>query len=323
MSGKIRCLAALLTLALLLSGCAAAEKPGAPQTALEKTAAYLQKSVPEPAPGSVGGEWRVLGLARSGLEVPEAYFTGYYDRLCARLDEQQGVLDTRRSTEYSRTILALTALGHDPADAADYDLTAPLGDFAWVSGQGVNGVIWALIALDSGNYTVADSETGAPDVRERYLQALLDAQNEDGSWGLMPGTADADLTAMALQALAAHLAQPEAQAAADRGIAALAQQQEADGGFLAWGEGSSESVAQAIVALSALGISIDDARFIKNSATLSDVLMRFALEDGSFSHTQGGESDQMATEQAFYALTALARAEDGKTALYDMTDVVK
>lgn len=323
MSGKIRCLAALLTLALLLSGCAAAEKPGAPQTALEKTAAYLQKSVPEPAPGSVGGEWRVLGLARSGLEVPEAYFTGYYDRLCARLDEQQGVLDTRRSTEYSRTILALTALGHDPADAADYDLTAPLGDFAWVSGQGVNGVIWALIALDSGNYTVADSETGAPDVRERYLQALLDAQNEDGSWGLMPGTADADLTAMALQALAAHLAQPEAQAAADRGVAALAQQQEADGGFLAWGEGSSESVAQAIVALSALGISMDDARFIKNSATLSDVLMRFALKDGSFSHTQGGESDQMATEQAFYALTALARAEDGKTALYDMTDVVK
>ena len=281
--------------------------------------------MPEPAPGSVGGEWRVLGLARSGLEVPEAYFTGYYDRLCARLDEQQGVLDTRRSTEYSRTILALTALGHDPADAADYDLTAPLGDFAWVSGQGVNGVIWALIALDSGNYTVADSETGAPDVRERYLQALLDAQNEDGSWGLMPGTADADLTAMTLQALAKYHDQADVAAAVERGLAVLSSLQEQDGGYTSWGSSNSESVAQVIVALMELGVSLDDERFVKNGVTVEDALLRFAQESGAFVHVPDGSGgdDGMATEQAFYALAAIHRAETGETTLYDMTDVMQ
>ena len=31
----------------------------------------------------------------------------------------------------------------------------------------------------------------------------------------------------------------------------------------------------------------------------------------------------MATEQAFYALAAIHRAETGKTTLYDMTDVMQ
>ena len=29
--------------------------------------------------GSIGGEWAVLGLARSGYAVPEGYYQSYYD----------------------------------------------------------------------------------------------------------------------------------------------------------------------------------------------------------------------------------------------------
>ena len=57
--------------------------------------------------------------------------------------------------------------------------------------------------------------------------------------------------------------------------------------------------------------------------TLPQVLERFACEDGSYRHSLNGNSDEMATEQAFYALAAIHRAETGKTTLYDMTDVMQ
>ena len=52
-----------------------------------------------------------------------------------------------------------------------------------------------------------------------------------------------------------------------------------------------------------------------------DALLSFAA-DGGFRHTADGERNDMATEQALCALTAYARLLDGKTALYDMTDVL-
>ena len=99
--------------------------------------------------------------------------------------------------------------------------------------------------------------------------------------------------------------------------------QDADGGFSGIDGSSSESIAQVIVALSALGIDADqDPRFIKNGVSALDALLAFQLEDGSFKHIADGKSDGMATEQAYYALTAYFRMVEGKTALYDMTDVI-
>ena len=96
-----------------------------------------------------------------------------------------------------------------------------------------------------------------------------------------------------------------------------------NGAYLSWDEENSESVCQVIVALTELGISLDNERFVKNGQTLPQVLERFACEDGSYRHSLNGNSDEMATEQAFYALAAIHRAETGKTTLYDMTDVMQ
>ena len=79
-------------------------------------------------------------------------------------------------------------------------------------------------------------------------------------------------------------------------------------------------IAFTLVALTELGISPDDERFMKNGAAVEDVLLRFQLEDGSFAHTQDGGSDLTATTQALYALAAAQRQRDGKTTLYDMTE---
>lgn len=317
----IKRLSALLLLLAMLVSLAACGKE---ETPIEKTARYLQAQIPEPTCAAVGGDWLVFGLARSGLKAPQKYFDTYYKNVEDYIVSVDGVLSRKKNTEYSRVILALTAIGKNPADAAGFNLLLPLGDFDETVRQGVNGVIFALLALDSGGYEIPEApEAETQATRELYVGELLRREIPDGGWALTGGTPDADMTAMALQALAKYRDRQDVEDAVQRGLAALSALQEPNGAYLSWDEENSESVCQVIVALTELGISLDDERFVKNGQTLPQVLERFACEDGSYRHSLNGSSDEMATEQAFYALAAIHRAETGKTTLYVMTDVMQ
>ena len=317
---KLLCILLLLPLLLSLTAC------GKPETQLEKTAGYLQAQIAEPGTGSVGGDWLIFGLARSGVKVPQKYFDAYYENVEAAVREKNGVLSDRKYTEYSRTVLALTAIGKNPADVAGFDLLKPLADFEQVTRQGINGTIFALLALDSGNYEIPENPDAAVQAtRQMYVDELLARALPDGGWTLTGGEPDVDITAMTLQALAKYRDQADVTAAVERGLAVLSSLQEPDGGYVSWGSSNSESVAQVIVALTELGVPLDDERFTKNGITVEDALLRFAQENGAFVHVRDGSGgdDGMATEQAFYALAAIHRAETGETTLYDMTDVMQ
>lgn len=297
---------------------------GKEETPIEKTARYLQAQIPEPTCAAVGGDWLVFGLARSGVKVPQKYFDAYYKNVEEYIVSVNGVLSRKKNTEYSRVILAMSAIGKNPANVAGFNLLLPLGDFDETVRQGVNGAIFALLALDSGNYEIPENPDAAVQAtREGYVEEILSRQNEDGGWSLAGGTSDVDLTAMALQALAKYRSDAAVSGAVERGLAWLEWEQEPNGAYLSWDEENSESVSQVIVALTELGVSLDDERFVKNGQTLPQVLERFACEDGSYRHTLNGGGDEMATEQAFYALAAIHRAETGETTLYDMTDVMQ
>ena len=319
-ASRLLCSLLLLSLLLSLPAC------GKQANQLEKTASYLQTQIAEPGAGSVGGDWLIFGLARSGVKVPQKYFDAYYENVEAAVREKNGVLSDRKYTEYSRTVLALTAIGKNPADVAGYDLLKPLADFEQVTRQGINGTIFALLALDSGNYEIPENPDAAVQAtRQMYVDELLTRELPDGGWTLTGGEPDVDITAMTLQALAKYRGQPEVEAAVERGIVVLSSLQEPDGGYVSWGSSNSESVAQVIVALTELGVPLSDERFVKNDVTVADALLRFAQENGAFVHVRDGSSgdDGMATEQAFYALAAIHRAETGETTLYDMTDVMQ
>ena len=49
-----------------------------------------------------------------------------------------------------------------------------------------------------------------------------------------------------------------------------------------------------------------------------DALLGFRQDDGGFSHLMDGQTDLLATEQAFYALVAAYRQAQGQTSLYVM-----
>lgn len=321
-----KCLGILLTL-LLIVGVAipALAANSSLSDNVSKTAAYMLQTVQKPQVGSIGGEWAVLGLARSGYDVPQQYWDDYYAEVESYVKECGGVLHNKKYTEYSRVILALSAIGADPTDVAGYNLLTPLGDFEKTIWQGINGPIWALIALDSAGYEMpvnAAAKTQA--TRQMYIDEIISRQLDDGGWNLTAkggsSAADADITGMALQALAKYQDQPKVMAAIEKALLCLSDMQNDKGGYSSYSTTNLESVVQVVTALCELGIDINDPRFIQNGNTLLDNLLSYRQADGSFCHTAGGGTNQMATEQGFYGIVAAMRADRGQNTLYRMND---
>ena len=305
------------------SGSDASEAPVSYREILVETAAYLSASVPDPGVSSIGGEWAVIGLARNG-GLPADWASSYYTNLVRTLRDTGGVLHRVKYSEYSRVVLALSSLGFDPTDVAGYDVLSPLGDFDQVCWQGVNGPIWALIALDSRGYDAPAAPEGKRQTtRDALVDAILESEIAGGGWALSGSVPDVDLTAMALTSLAPYRAsRADVAAAVERGLSVLSSLQGEDGGFGDVGSATSESCAQVVVALSALGIDpASDARFAKVGGSVLDALCAFAVPGGGFKHVADGEVNGMATEQGFYALVAYERLLSGKTSLFDMSDV--
>lgn len=298
------CLAVVLCLGLVLPASAASLGD-----ALKDTADYVTKMTPNPQVGSIGGEWAVIGLARGGYTVPASYYGNVeqYVKAC------KGELHSRKYTEYSRVILALTAIGKDPTNVAGYDLVKPLSNYEKTIWQGINGPIWALIALDSGNYTCS--------IRQQYIDNILNSEIPGGGWSLDGKAADADITGMALQALAKYQDQPKVKAATDRALSWLSTNQSADGGYSSMGTPNCESTAQVLVALCELNIPLTDSRFVKNGNSVMDGMLNYYVPGKGFTHVKGGGNgaDAMSTEQGFYALVAANRAANGQSSLYRMS----
>lgn len=327
----------LLFATCILTGCGNA-KSEITETSAEKVQEYLYDTVSEPICGSVGGEWALIALLRGGYDVGEEYKETYVKNVETFVQENDGILHTPtgyKYTEYSRIILGWTAAGKNPEDVGGYNFLERLSDMENVCRQGINGPIWALIALDCGGYEIPQSKDAAVQTsRQKLVQYLLDEQLEDGGWTLSGEAADVDLTAMALTALAPYENQDKTlcaqvsesslkkvHTAVEKALNCLSSLQNDDGGFESWGSENAESVSQVITALSALGIDAQtDERFVKASGDPVQALLSFQQENGGFSHIKDSETNGMASEQAAYALAAYMRMSKGKAALFDMRE---
>ena len=295
---------------------------------------YVKSETSDPSLGSTYGEWAVLAEARGNVSA-SVWYDKYLSNIAKSVASMNGKLDPTstqtKHTEYSRVILALTALGEDAtkftgSNSTVYNLVEPLfeknGSTYRVSEQGNNGTAFALIALDSGNYY--DNATGTT-ARNAWINSLLDAQISDGSWGIdadFPGS-NVDMTAMVVQALAPYCStNATVKAAVDKAVEWLSAEYQKTGDY-----GSSESAAQVIVALSALGIDAKtDSRFQHNGiSVLSNFLSYADPNSKGFLHDKQPNStvNQMASEQAAYTLVAYDRYVNGSKRLYDMSDVTK
>lgn len=314
---KLRTLeAAIAKLALLKNN----DLRGKLEALYKSTGDYLTQAG-TPAVGSIGGEWMVLGLSRSGRDVPGAdvYYNGVVSY--AQSMDRYGRIPGETVSTNARIALALAAIGKDPTNVGGKSFLQACDSMSYIKRQGTSGPVWTLIALDSMDYPTFGDVT-----RDKLIEAILDRRMESGAWyiSITNKEDNVDMTAMAIQALAPYYAaNADVKAAVDKAVSWLAAVQQADGSFAetAAAAASSESCAQVIVALTALGIDpVTDSRFTKNGKTVLDALCTFAVEGGGFRHTASGERNGMATEQAYYALAAYYRFVNGQTRLYDMTD---
>lgn len=306
-----------------------AEVPGFDE-AYAGAKAYIQSAVSAPVVSYLFGEWAVLGQARAKVPLSEAYIAAYYEKVVAYVQKNMGadgVLVDPESrnptvTDNERIILALTAIGKDPANVGGKNLLTALQDkdimqVTDTSNTDINGLVMGLLALNSRNYT---SDTSW------LVQAVLAQQNEDGSWRASADTkpvGDVDMTAMALQALAPYYkdgGNETVNTAVEKALNWLS-------GKYRSGYDSSESCAQVVIALSALNLDANtDARFTKTVegktlSVLGNLLQYRVAENGGFKHQFADKAvNEMATEQALCAMAAYARFTEKANALYDMTD---
>lgn len=280
---------------------------------VKETAQYVFSKTPIPSISSIGGEWAVIGIKRSGIAVENSYFDNYLSRAAAKIDSGEGL--GRKYTEYSRLAIALCEFDRNPKDfgTSRTNLLDYINDYDSVIIQGINGPIFAL---EAKKYC-GDTDT---EIRDKYISYIINMQNSDGSFGLSQGMPDTDITAMAISSLCLYTdINPSIEKIINRAFLFLSSVQQEDGGFyegLNDTEINCESTAQVIIAMNRFGLKSDDGFFTKNGNTPYDALRKFRCNSGGYKHLLGdSQENPMSTEQALLALTE--PNNKNKTLLYD------
>ncbi|MEG0255421.1 InlB B-repeat-containing protein [Vagococcus sp.] len=254
---------------------------------------YLIETVPKPYFGSTTGDWSVFSLTRGMYleadylnQLPNNYFSNYLTRIDNKVNDQNGVLDRTKLTEWDRLILSLTPLNHDVTRISnEYDFIKKISEsYNMVKKQGINSASWTLVALNSGDYKFYTNTANLNNANTegKLIDFVLDSQFTNGGWALNKNElADPDVTSMVLLGLAPYYrseerfkqiqaeskySYSELKTSVEKGVEVLSDLQKDHGGFSSYSNDNAESTAQVIVALTELGIDPKSEKFLTNGA---------------------------------------------------------
>ena len=271
---------------------------------------------------SFGSEWDVFSLTRSGVTIEQALIDAYLESVVDTYSNPNlgvtGDPSPAYVTTYARVILTVGALGEDASNLSGLNLIEKmfkqLGDNA-----ASNYYMWALLALNSGNYEIPDTVTWT---EAALVEKILTFAASDGGFGLSNNTTvSVDMTGMALQSLAPYYnSNDNVKTAVDNSLTYLRGEMSDDAEF-----DSVESTAQVMVALTALNMDplAEENGFVKSPArNLITGICKYRKENGQFYYAGSGYVNKMSNQQGLYALESYIRYRDKENALYDLTDVV-
>ncbi len=269
----------------------------------QDSAVSVQQWLDEPlsaAVGSSGTDWYIMALAHSDTDYD---FTACETAL-------RDVLAKGSSNAVARQRIALTylAVAPDEVNSLRTLLEETLGQ------QGIMSLVYGLHLQNNGVPCAKSAE--------ETVAQILSMQLADGGWTVRGSNADVDVTAMTLQALAAHRDDADVAAAIERAVEYLSTVQLDSGAYQSYGTPNPESIAQVWIALSQLGIdALTDARFIKY-CNLYETILEYQTADGCFAHTVDAETNEMATAQVYLALTAYDMLLAGKGNFFHFADAI-
>ena len=194
--------------------------------------------------------------------------------------------NTVTAMKYALTVYACGVKG-SVYDALDKD--------ALKAAQSTSALVFSLHLYGIGY------DTGM--TKDEHIDRLLERATEKGGFPTVGTTPDIDMTAMAVQALSPYKDEPRVADAVEKALSYMSSQQTETGAFKYFNSENCENCAQAVLALSSLGIDArTDERFIKNGVSVYDALLSYRLPDGTFEHVKGGGYNGSATSQAYCAL---------------------
>ena len=271
---------------------------------------------------STASDWTVVFLGRLGIgEDYSAFLNRANTYVKEKYDANPSTgLSTNTPTEWHRLTMAVLAAGGDPTHVGGHDLIADgtyncLACAPWE--QGMNGAAWALLALDSKGYEVPE---GAKYTREDLISYILGKELSGGGWSLddKNPSLDLDITSMVVYALAPHAAENEkVREAVNRGLDVLRSKISTDGDYNYGGTYNCESVAQAIIAFTSMGIDPATVTNASSGKSLLDGLLKYySTGTGGFLHAYYDDKNQnrpnsMATDQAMEAIAAYRLYQQG------------
>jgi hypothetical protein len=250
------------------------------------------------------GEWEAIALRQAGKTVPKEYL----QTITKLIQDKNGKFS--KITDYERYTLGVLAAGGDPTNIAGHNLVEAIYN-GEITKQGLNGVFYSLIALDSGEFEVPEHANWT---REKLINYLLERQNEDFGWSWDGSSkSDIDTTAMVLTALSPYKEQEEVKKAIDLAVEYLSSQ------YLAGKIDNSSTAAQVVIGLSAIGIDAnDESLFTKNEMSLIAYLLTFQNNDGGFDWQGGNVSDVFSTGQGIQGIVAYQLFLNNKGSLYQL-----
>jgi len=210
------------------------------------------------------------------------------------------------ATDYAKTILAIAAVGENPATFGNIDYVAKLKNYQsnnQIGDEGlINDDIWTILALAS----VGEVNSTESNLAKSFILAN---QNADGGWGYsVGGDSDTNDTAAAIMALA-EAGVTTTDSVITQAVVYLQSLQNDDGGF-GWAAGSdSDSGSDAWVISALYKIGQNPASWDKSGNNPITYLESLQDSDGGFWWVEPGTSDFNNKAMTAYAVIALA----GKT----------
>lgn len=249
---------------------------------------------------------------------------GFYQKKLGNLDDGFSIaecikrLDTTTNvamTNIDRKIMTLTARGIDCSKLSQYNNGEPFLDakgnkvddlaavlYNYSGGWTINGPIFALIALDMGNYTIPENALWT---RDKLLETILTHKYLSDGFGL-------DMVTMLMQSIAPYQNDPvygeRVKAKLWEGFDIVMDSFGTDPfdnpfGVQWGGVYTSEGASQIICALSAMGVDVHtDVRLNNGKDSVLTSFLNYAdFDEGYFAHSNTTPKNAMATYQGCYA----------------------
>lgn len=256
-----------------------------------------------------GSDWAIITMLRSGKSIDPAILTEYTQSLTEKV---KGWDENVKPTDAAKAVLAFTIIDKDACDIEGVNLIDLICNSERLA-SGTNELAYSLLAIYASKAEIPQDAIWDID---GVIEKLLTFQTENGGFGLFDTeTADVDMTAICVQALAPYISDETVATAIAKAIGFLS-----DTISEAWNyDDNPNTTAQVLLALASLGTDVTDPANGFGNGTGENIVT--ALE--AYRNTDGNgylyESsvNTMATYQIMQAYDAYRKAHKDGVSYWD------